>query len=176
MKNLLLGAWVFAVAAPAVAAPTVKVGVVDFTQLFTVTENAKQDRAELDRLMAAKQAEVDAQKTRLAAARAELASAKLDPPVRARREAELDSQAAALRKMFDDAQALVQHRERELTHRVLDEAKVVMPELAKQKGVELVLGAAEALLWAAPAIVQVDLTAELAHALDQRRAHPRAPE
>ena len=97
----------------------------------------------------------------------------MDAVAHSRREAELDAEAAALKKLFDDAQAMVNARERELSNRVVADARALAPELARVKGISLVLGAAEALLWAAPSVVQVDLTAEIARALDRRLAEIR---
>jgi Skp family chaperone for outer membrane proteins len=155
----------------ALAAP-VKVGVIDFEKLFTETRTAQVDKAELDRLLSTRQKEVDLRKEVLKKARTELVAAAktMDAVARARREAELDAELAALKKLFDDAQTEVNARERELSARVVTDAKLIAPELARQKGILLVLGAAEALFWTAPSVVQVDLTAEIARALDQRLA------
>jgi Skp family chaperone for outer membrane proteins len=155
-----------------VLAAPVKVGVIDFEKLFTETKTARVDKAELDRLLTTKQTEVDLRKATLQKARAELVAAAktMDAVARARREAELDAENAALKKLFEEAQTLVNARERELTNRVVSDAKLIAPELAKQKGILMVLGAAEALFWTAPSVVQVDLTAEIARALDQRLA------
>jgi Skp family chaperone for outer membrane proteins len=160
---------------PAWAAPSTKVGVIHFDQLFNNTQTAKLDRAELDQLTAAKQTEVDQRKSQLARARAELASAapRMDAVAHSRREAELDAEAAGLKKLFEDAQATVNARERELSNRVVADARQLAPELAREKGISVVLGAAEALLWSAPTVVQVDLTAEIARALDHRLAEIR---
>jgi outer membrane protein len=172
MRNLLLSAFVL-FALPAGAAT--RVGVVDFEKLFSSTERARADRAELDKLMAEKQSLVDARKHKLDAASADLehASATMDPVARAKREAELDVERAALRKQFEAAQTEVQTRERTLSRLVVEEAKRLMPELARARGLEVVLGAVEALMWSAPDVVQVDLTQEIARALDEHRAPPR---
>ena len=69
---------------------------------------------------------------------------------------------------FTEAQDAVNKRERELADKVLTDAKIIAPEVAKQRGVALVLGAAEALLWTAPSVVRVDLTAEIGRELDRR--------
>ena len=155
----------------AFAAP-VRVGVIDFDKLFTQTQTARFDRAELDTLLKQKQGEVDLRKTALATARQQLASAvrTLDGVARARREAELDAEAAAVKKLFEEAQDLVNRRERELSNKVLNDAKAIAPEVAKQKGLTLVLGAAEALFWSAPSVIQVDLTGEIGRELDRRLA------
>jgi outer membrane protein len=153
----------------AFAAP-IKVGVVDFDKLFKQTETARVDKAELDSLLRKKQVEVDVRKSALETSRRELASAPrtLDGVVRARREAELDAEAASLKKLFQDAQAFVDERERELTQRMLADAKAIAPSVAQEKGITLVLGAAEALLWSAPSVIQIDLTGEIGRALDRR--------
>src|SRR5207302_849268 len=110
--------------------------------------------------------------TTLERARKELVAAArtLDGVARARREAELDAEAAAVKKLFAEAQELVNRRERELADQVVSNAKTVAPEVAKQKGITLVLGAAEALFWSAPSVVQVDLTAEIGREVDRRLA------
>jgi outer membrane protein len=166
-------ALVLLVAAPALAAET-RVGVVDFAKIYSDTETARRDRAELDQLMADKQAAVDAAKAKVARLQSDLAAAKptLDPPTRARREAEVDVEAAALRKLFEEAEQAVSARERELSGRVISDAKQVAPAIAKEHGLALVLGASEAILWAAPSLVQVDLTGEVAQALDRLRPPP----
>src|SRR3989442_678881 len=99
--------------------------------------------------------DIDLRKTALEHARRELAAAArtLDGIARARREAELDAEAAAVKKLFTDAQEAVNLRERELANKVLGDAKIIAPEVAKQRGLTLVLGAAEALLWTAPSVV-----------------------
>jgi Skp family chaperone for outer membrane proteins len=153
----------------AVAAP-VRVGVVNFEKLFTETETARADRATLDSLLKQKQGDIDLRKSAIEHARQELASAArtLDGVARARREAELDADTAALKKLFTDAQDVVNRREKELADKVVADAKLIAPEVAKQRGVTLILGAAEALLWTAPSVVQVDLTAEIGRELDRR--------
>jgi Skp family chaperone for outer membrane proteins len=155
---------------PALAAET-RIGVVDFAKIYSTSETSRKDRAELDKLMADKQAAVDAEKARVARMQSELESArpKLDPSARARREAEVDVQAAALRKLFEEAEKAVTSRERELSGRVITDAKQLAPGIAKQHGLALVLGATEAILFAAPSVVQVDLTGEVAQALDKLR-------
>ncbi len=156
----------------AMAAPSTRIGVIDFDKLFTDTRTARIDRAELDALLTKKQAEVDLRKEALKKARNELAAAArtMDGVARARREAELDAEQAALKKLFDDAQTLVSSRERELSKRVVDDARTIAPQLAQEKGLTLVLGAAEALFWSAPSVVKVDLTAEIGRVLDQKLA------
>lgn len=163
---------VMLVSVPALA-NTTRVGVVDFAKIYTDTETAKRDRAELERLMKQKQAEVDAKKTELAALQADLEQArpKLDVVTRAKREAQVDAETGALKQLFETAEKTVAARERELSGRVLTDAKTLAPTIAKQHGLDLVLGAAEALLWTAPSVVQVDLTTEVAQALD--RLHTR---
>lgn len=163
---------VMLVSVPALAHPA-RVGVVDFAKIYTDTETARADRADLERLMKQKQAEVDARKTRLAALQADLDKARphLDTVTRAKREAEVDAEAGALKQLFQAAEQAVAARERELSGRVLANAKTIAPVVAKQHGLDLVLGASEALLWAAPSVVQVDLTGEVAQALD--RLHTR---
>ncbi len=178
-KALIL---LFALVTPvaALAAP-VKVGVVHFEKIFDETEASKVDRGELTKLMADKQAQVDQKKVELDRARGQLEaqSAKMDPVARAKREAELDVQASELKKLFEAAQAAVQNRERELSNQVILDAKSLAPEIARARGLQMVLAAAEVLLWTAPEVVQVDLTAEIAHALDAKRgavrtvSHPR---
>jgi Skp family chaperone for outer membrane proteins len=192
MRTLLVCAAVFGLSLPALAdndgqpsrhglggasrlatlGSPMKIGVVDFNKVFTETQTARVDRAELDQLMSKKQSEVDSRKVALERARAELATraSSMDAIARAKREAELDLEAASLKQLFTDAQALVQKRERELSGRVVADAKALAPEIAQAHGVTLVLGAAEALLWAAPTVEQVDLTTELARALDRRMA------
>jgi outer membrane protein len=161
---------VFLVAMPALAAET-RIGVVDFNKVYTDTQTAKLDRAELNKLMAEKQAAVDTEKAKVQRLQVELSAArpKLDDLARARREAEVDLEAAALRKLFEDAEKAVNSRERELSGRVIADAKKLAPTIATQHGLSLVLGAAEAILWAAPSVVQVDLTDEVAQALDRLR-------
>jgi Skp family chaperone for outer membrane proteins len=162
---------VLLVASGTALATETRIGVVDFAKIYTDTETAKKDRAELDKLMSDKQAAVDAEKVRVARAQAELAAsgAALNPAARARREAELDLQSAALRKLFEEAEKAVNARERELSGRVITDAKQLAPGIAKQHGLALVLGATEAILFAAPSVVQVDLTGEVAQALDKMR-------
>jgi outer membrane protein len=159
-------------AAPALAHQT-RVGVVDFNKIYTQTATAKRDRAELDKLMAAKQAEVDAKRAKVSRMQADLEQARprLDAVDRARRENEVDAERGALKQLFEAANKQVSARERELSGRVLADAKTLAPEVARQHGLDLVLGAAEALLWSAPSVAQVDLTDEVAHALD--RLHTR---
>jgi Skp family chaperone for outer membrane proteins len=162
---------VMLVASGTALATETRIGVVDFAKIYTDTQTAKKDRAELDKLMADKQAAVDAEKGRVARAQAELATAgaTMNPAARAKREAELDLQAAALRKLFEEAEKAVNARERELSGRVITDAKQLAPGIAKQHGLALVLGASEAILFAAPSVVQVDLTGEVAQALDKLR-------
>jgi Skp family chaperone for outer membrane proteins len=167
MRTLTL---LFLLPLTASAAP-VKIGVINFEKLFTETETAKIDRAELDSLMSKKQSEVDLRKNALVEARQKFASAKLDGVARARREAELDAEAAAVKKLFDEAQVLVNQRERELSGRVVADAKSIAPDVAHKQGITLILGAAEALLWSAPSVVQVDLTGEIGRELDRRLAN-----
>ncbi len=158
------------VAAPALA-HTTRVGIIDFAKIYSDTDTAKHDRAELEKLMRDKQVEVDARKAKVAALQADLEKAKpkLDTVTRAKREAEVDAEIGALKQMFEAAQKSVAARERELSGRVVADAKNLAPTVAKKHGVDLILGAAEALLWSAPAVVQVDLTGEVAQALDQLR-------
>jgi Skp family chaperone for outer membrane proteins len=160
-----------AAASPALAGET-RVGVVDFAKIYTETATAKKDRAELDDMLKKQQAAVDAEKVKVARLQTELQSnrSKLNPADLAKREAEVDLEAAALRKMFDEAEKAVNARERELSGRVLADAKTLAPDIAKQHNVSLVLGAAEAILFAAPSIVQVDLTGEVAQAIDRLHA------
>jgi Skp family chaperone for outer membrane proteins len=155
-------------------AASTQVGVIDFNKLFTETQRARVDRAELDRMMAARQKDVDARKAAIEEARATLASTKknLDAMARAKKQAEIDAAAGELRKLFEDAQAQLVARERELSKKVLDDARAMAPEIARTHGLSIVLGAAEALLWAAPSVVQVDLTEEIARALDRKIAAP----
>jgi Skp family chaperone for outer membrane proteins len=157
-------------AAPALATET-RIGVVDFTKIYADTQTARRDRAELDKLVADKQAAVDAEKIKVARLQSELQSAgpKLDDSARARREAEVDLESAALRKLFAEAEQAVTARESELSGKVIADARQLAPAIAKQHGLALVLGAGEALLWAAPSVVQVDLTGEVAQALDRLR-------
>jgi outer membrane protein len=163
-------AMVMLVAAPAFA-KDVRVGVVDFNKIYTETETSKRDRAELDRLVAQRQAEVDRERQKVAGLQAELEKAKptMDPVARAKQEASVDVEVAALKKLFEEAERAVNARERELSGRVVADAKELAPEIAKSHGLDLVLGATEALLWSAPSVVQVDLTGEVAHALDKLR-------
>lgn len=151
----------------------IKVAVVDFAKIYSDTATAKQDRAELDQMMRQRQASVDTEKAKVAKMSSELAAsrAKLSPGDLAKREAELDLEQAALRKLFEEAEKAVAARERELSGKVIADAKQLAPDIAKQHGVSMVLGAAEAILYAAPSIVQVDLTGEVAQALD--RLHTR---
>ena len=170
MQKLLAAALLLCVPAVALAAP-IKLGIVDFDHVFSQTEASKVDRQELTKLMAQKQAEVDRGKAKLEADRAELAerAQKLDAVARQKREAELDLEQQALHKLFDEAQAAVQARERELSKRVVDDARALAPEIGREHGVDAILGAAEALLWTAPNVVKVDLTAEVSRALDVKR-------
>jgi Skp family chaperone for outer membrane proteins len=162
---------VMLVASGTALATETRVGIVDFAKIYSDTETAKTDRAELDRMMADKQAAVDAEKTRVAKMQADLTATKatMNPAARAKREAELDVEAAALRKLFEEAEKAVNARERELSGRVISDARQLAPNIAKQHGLTLVLGATEAILFAAPSVVQVDLTGEVAQALDKMR-------
>jgi Skp family chaperone for outer membrane proteins len=162
---------VMLVASGTALATETRIGVVDFAKIYSDTETAKKDRAELDKLMADKQAAVDASKAKLSKMQTELSasSAAMNPAARAKREAELDVESAALRKLFDEAEKAVNARERELSGRVITDAKQLAPGIAKQHGLSLVLGATEAILFAAPSVVQVDLTGEVAQALDKLR-------
>jgi Skp family chaperone for outer membrane proteins len=121
--------------------------------------------------MLQQQAAVDAEKAKVTRLQTELAAnrAKLSPGDLAKREAEVDLESAALRKLFADAEKAVNARERELSGKVIADAKQIAPEIAKQHNVTMVLGAAEAILFAAPSVVQVDLTGEVAQALDKLR-------
>jgi Skp family chaperone for outer membrane proteins len=112
---------------------------------------------------------------KVARLQSELAEArpKLDPVARAKREAAVDAEAAVLKQLYEDAQRAVQARERELSGRVIADAKNVAPGIARSRGIDVVLGAAEVLLWTAPSVVRVDLTGEVARALDQLRT-PRS--
>ena len=164
--------FVLLAATPALAHQT-RVGVVDFAKIYNDTDTARRDRAELQKMIAAKQAEVDARRAKVSAMQADLERARprLDPVDRARRENEVDAERGALKQLFEAAGKQVSARERELSGKVLADAKTLAPEVARQHGLDLVLGAAEALLWSAPSVVQVDLTDEVAHALD--RLHTR---
>jgi outer membrane protein len=157
---------------PAAQAET-KVGVVDFAKIYTDTDTAKKDRAELDQMMRQRQASVDAAKAKVNKMQSDLQAAKpkLSPGDLAKREAELDLESAALRKLFEEAEKAVNERERELSGKVIADAKQLAPGIAREHGVSLVLGAAEAILFAAPSVVQVDLTGEVAQAID--RLHTR---
>jgi Skp family chaperone for outer membrane proteins len=148
-----------------------RVGVVDFAKIYTETATAKKDRAELDLMMKQKQAAVDAEKAKVARLQSELQTTrnKLSPGDVAKREAEVDVESAALRKLFEEAEKAVNDRERELSGRVISDAKQLAPDIAKQHNLSLVLGATEAILWAAPSVVQVDLTGEVAQAIDRMR-------
>lgn len=159
------------VAAPAFAGET-RVGVIDFNKIYTDTATAKQDRAELDQMLHKQQQAVDAERAKVARMQTELTANrdKLNPGDRARREAEVDLESAALRKLFDEAEKAVNARERELSGRVLADAKTLAPEVAKQHNLSLVLAATEAILFAAPSVVQVDLTGEVAQAIDRLHA------
>jgi outer membrane protein len=175
MRTLLIMLSLSLLPVSARANPTTRIGVIDFDKLFNETRTAHADRAELDALLTKKQDELDLRKEALKKARTELAAAvrTMDAVARARREAELDAEAAALKKLFEDAQTLVNARERELSKRVFDDARSLAPQLAQEKGLTLVLGAAEALFWTAPSVVKVDLTAELGRALDQKLAEKK---
>jgi Skp family chaperone for outer membrane proteins len=180
MQKVLLGALLLcstaALAAPALAAPAPatapaqKIGVVNFEKIFDETARSRADRGDLMKMLADRQAEVDAKKHALEAERAQLArdQTRMDPVARARREAQLDAEEGALRKLFESAQDAVQKHERALSRQVIDDARALAPEIGRAHGVTVILGAAEALLWAAPDVVQVDLTAEIARALDGR--------
>jgi Skp family chaperone for outer membrane proteins len=121
--------------------------------------------------VADKQVEVDAKRKQVATLQAELEKGRptMDPVVRAKREAAADVEVAALKKLFEEAEKAVAMRERELSGRVIADAKQMAPVIAKNRGLDLVLGATEALLWSAPSVVQVDLTGEVAQALDKLR-------
>jgi outer membrane protein len=164
---------VMLVATPALA-KDLRVGVVDFQKIYTETETSKRDRDELNGMVAKKQVEIDSKKREVAAMQADLekGKAKLDPVDRAKREAALDVEVAALKKLFQDAEQSVAMHERELSGRVVADAKGVAPDIAKSHGLDMVLGAAEALLWTAPSVVQVDLTGEVARALDKLHRQP----
>lgn len=153
----------------AAAQAETKVGVVDFAKIYNDTATAKQDRAELDQMMRQRQASVDSAKAKVNKMQADLQAAKpkLSPGDVVKREAELDLESAALRKLFEEAEKAVNERERELSGKVIADAKQLAPGIAKEHGVSLVLGAAEAILFAAPSVVQVDLTGEVAQAIDR---------
>src|SRR5579871_1214909 len=110
----------------ALAAP-LKIGVVDFEHVFSGTEASKIDRQELAQLMAEKQKIVDVEKAKVERDRADLAlrAQSMDPLARQKREAEIDLEQEALHKLFEQAQQAVQARERELSKRVIDDARAI---------------------------------------------------
>jgi outer membrane protein len=128
-------------------------GYVDTRKLMTESKPGKNARADLEKVMKAKQAEIEKSEKTLKDMQAAFEKDKLilTADQKQARQKEFQEKLAAYQKMKGEAQRELQQKDQEYTRTALAEIQKIVAEIAKEKNIVLVFDVRErAVLYSAP--------------------------
>ena len=154
--------------------PASPIAYVSAQKILTESTQAKAAEKRLEGLRQTKAQQIAAKQKALDATRLQLANAGgiFSASTRTRLKAQESQQQSELQKLMQDSQNEVQTLQRQLQAELRQEFTAIMTEVAGPRGVQIVLNADTALVWAAPGTV--DLTAQVLERLNAAAAQ-KAP-
>ena len=134
-----------AAVAPAVQAEEIKIGYVDTRKVMNESKQGKKARADLEKLVKAKTAELDKQEKTLKDMQAAFEKDKLilKPEQVQARQKEFQEKLGAYQKLKAESQRELQRKDQEYSRKTLGDIQKVVAEIAKEKNLTLVFDAHE---------------------------------
>jgi len=134
-----------AAAMPVVQAEDIKIGYVDTRKVLTESKQGKKARAELEKMVKAKTAELDKQEKSIKDMQAAFEKDKLilKPEQVQARQKEFQEKVGAYQKLKAESQRELQQKDQEVSRKALGEIQKVVAEIAKEKNLALVFDAHE---------------------------------
>jgi outer membrane protein len=149
-----------------------KIAYVNLQQVANLSAEGKSLTAKVQALMQKKQNEAQAKTKALADNQNKLQSGALSDSARAALEKEIERQNVEGQRFQQDAQAEINELSQQLQNEFQQKLFPILDLVAKEKGIDILLSAADAgMVWAAPGL---DLTMDAVKKLDERAGKPAA--
>ena len=150
-----------------VCAGNIKIGVVDFQKVLTLSKKGKDAKAKLDKEYEAKKKEIDAKKAEVDALRSQLEKqgSLLSEKARLEKEKEYRRKLRELQAMIQEAKIELARKEQELTNKILRELIREVQEFGRKNGYTLIIEKRGGIIYSDPS---VDLTNQIIRLYDQK--------
>jgi len=125
---------------PKEVGPVIKIGIIDGKRIFDEHPDSKKATALLKKELEEKQKEIDARSEEIRKLEKELNSnLLLSDDERAKKETEINEKKRAVVKYSQEAEEYLSHKEEELTKEITQKVYLFIEEIAKEKGINLII-------------------------------------
>jgi outer membrane protein len=170
---MILALALMTAAAPAAAAPELRMAVIDLRRAVTETDEGRQVTADLKKIFETKQKELDERQNELTRSIADLDKKRtlLSVDLIRQKETELQGKAQSLRQLFERQQQEFTRKQNELLEGLLTRVQRIVATLADAESLSLVLDRSQmsAVVFARP---HLDITNDVIRRLNAGEARP----